>query len=203
MQLQLRPDARKYSHARLEKSDWILVVPVKKIVDAPKYGQPQADSETRREIHRRIPGRVEARDRKVAVAVHPATDREDAGVQQQRVRRLPGRVQVALVLRATQQLLMQQVVGRLRIGVVQPQSQLLYRLVRHENLDPVGARAPDVGVSGSRDVGRYQVANAIVEPGGPDPDPAAAEPLFDAEIVSHAAFGPQIRVREEERRKAL
>src|SRR6195256_1429063 len=203
MELQLRPDARKYSHARLEKSDWILVVPVKKIVDAPKHGQLPAESETRREIHRRIPGRVEAWDRKVAVAVYPATDRENAGVQQQPVRRLPGRVQVAFVLRATQQPLVQQVVGRLRMGVVQPQDQLLYRLVRPETLAPVGARAPDVGVSGPRDVGRYQVANAIVEPGGPDPDPAPAEPLFDAEIVSHAGFGPQLRVREEERRKAL
>src|SRR5580704_2654747 len=68
MELQLRPDARKYSHARLEKSDWILVVPVKKIVDATKHGQLPAESETRREIHRRIPGRIQARDRKVAVA---------------------------------------------------------------------------------------------------------------------------------------
>src|SRR5437868_12950444 len=104
MELRLRLDTGKYSDARLQKPDRILIVPVKEIVDPPEHGPLPAEIETRRQIHRGIPGRVEARDGKVAVAVHPAADREDAGIEQQRVARPPGRVQVALVLRATQQL---------------------------------------------------------------------------------------------------
>src|SRR2546430_15022589 len=88
MELQPRLDAGKYSDARLQKPNWILVVPVKKIVDAPEHGPLPAEIETRRDIHRDIPGRIQARDRKIAVAVHPATHRQNAGVERSEERRV-------------------------------------------------------------------------------------------------------------------
>src|SRR5438105_10574422 len=199
MELQPRLDAGKYSDARLQKPNWILVVPVKKIVDAPEHGPLPAEIETRRDIHRDISGRVEARDRKVTVAVHPVAHREQVQVEPQRLRHLPIRIQRALVPGTAQQLLLQQVIGRLGVGVIEAQGEPPRGLTSDEALDAVRGGTADVGPGGRGHVRRDQVADAVVVVGGADAQPVAGQALLDPGVITDAALGPQLRIGEEKK----
>src|SRR5256885_12005085 len=54
------------------------------IVEAAEHGERPGDIERRRETHRRVAGRIEARDGEVTVAVHPVAHREHIQVEPQR-----------------------------------------------------------------------------------------------------------------------
>src|SRR5215472_5847226 len=110
--LERHPDAGVRSDARLQEADRILVVAVEQVVDASEEREMRVEVEARGEIDRGVARSIEARDGEVAVAIDPGADREDIETQQPGARRLPLRENSALVLRAAQQLLLRDVIGR-------------------------------------------------------------------------------------------
>src|SRR2546430_15584627 len=86
-----------------------------------------------------------SRDGEVTVAVPPVAHRERVQVEPQRLGQLPIRTQRALVPRTAQQLLLQHVIGRLGVGVIEAQGELPRGLTGDEALDAVRGGAADVG----------------------------------------------------------
>src|ERR1700736_3696526 len=98
-------DAGVDSDARLQKPDRVFVVAVEQVLDAPEEREARSQVVRDREIHRRVARGIQALNREVAVAVHPGSDPQKVHIEKPSAGRLPGSVQVALVLGPAQQLL--------------------------------------------------------------------------------------------------